>query len=92
MPIIAGLMPVTNMDTIARSEQLSGAPFPAALAQRFDAVKDDPKAVRALGIEQATLLSQRLIDEGAPGLHFITFNFSKATREVYAGLSVPARV
>ncbi len=90
--IIAGLMPVTNMNTIARSEQLSGAPFPAALAKRFDAVKDDPKAVRALGIEQATLLAQRLIDEGAPGLHFITFNFSKATREVYAGLSIPARV
>jgi methylenetetrahydrofolate reductase (NADPH) len=91
-PIIAGLMPVTNMNTIARSEQLSGAPFPAALARRFDAVKEDPKAVRALGIEQATLLAQRLIDEGAPGLHFITFNFSKATREVYAGLSIPARV
>jgi methylenetetrahydrofolate reductase (NADH) len=91
-PIIAGIMPVTNMNTIARSQQLSGAPFPARLLEAFDAVADDPKAVRALGIEQATLLAQRLLDEGAPGLHFITFNFSKATREVLAELSVPARV
>ncbi len=87
-PIIAGLMPVTNMNTIARSEQLSGAPFPPALAARFAEVADDPAAVRALGIEQATELSQRLLDEGAPGLHFITFNYSKATREVLGALSL----
>jgi methylenetetrahydrofolate reductase (NADPH) len=91
-PIIAGLMPVTNMSTIARSEQLSGAPFPPALAARFAEVADDPAAVRALGIEEATKLAQRLLDEGAPGLHFITFNFSKATREVMGGLSLPAPV
>jgi methylenetetrahydrofolate reductase (NADPH) len=92
VPIIAGLMPVTNMNTIARSEQLSGAPFPPALAAKFEAIADDPKAVRALGIEEAIRLAQRLVDEGAPGLHFITFNFSKATREVMAELSLPARV
>ena len=57
-------MPVTNVKTIARSEQLSGAPFPAHLAAQFDAVADDPKAVRALGIEQAAALGQRLLDEG----------------------------
>jgi methylenetetrahydrofolate reductase (NADPH) len=91
-PIIAGIMPVTTMNTIARSEQLSGAPFPPHLLSRFEAVADDPKAVRSLGIEQATELAQRLLDEGAPGLHFITFNFSKATREVLGGLSMPARV
>jgi methylenetetrahydrofolate reductase (NADPH) len=91
-PIIAGLMPVTTMNTIARSEQLSGAPFPPALAARFAQVADDPAAVRALGIEQAILLAQRLVDEGAPGLHFITFNFSKATREVLAEVSLPAAV
>jgi methylenetetrahydrofolate reductase (NADPH) len=61
-------------------------------AKQFDAVADDPKAVRALGIEQAAALAQRLLDEGVPGLHFITFNFSKATREVMAQLSIPAAV
>jgi methylenetetrahydrofolate reductase (NADPH) len=92
VPIIAGLMPVTTMRTIERSQQLSGAPFPAALGAQFAAVADDPAAVRALGIEQATVLSQRLLDEGAPGLHFITFNFAKATREVMANLSLPTPV
>jgi methylenetetrahydrofolate reductase (NADPH) len=92
VPIIAGLMPVTNMGTIARSEQLSGAPFPAALAAKFEAIADDPKAVRALGIEEASALTQRLLDEGAPGIHFYTLNRSKATREVWTNLSLPARI
>jgi methylenetetrahydrofolate reductase (NADPH) len=92
VPIIPGIMPVTNMATIGRSEQLSGAPFPAGLAAKFDAIADDPKAVRELGINQAIGLAQRLVDEGAPGLHFITMNFSKATREVMAEVSLPAQV
>lgn len=87
-PILAGVMPVTNMGTIARSEQLSGAPFPPALAAQFDAVADDPAAVRALGIEQTILLCRRLLDEGVPGVHFITFNWSKATREVWTSLGL----
>ena len=91
-PIIPGIMPVTTMNTIHRSEQLSGAPFPAHLLEQFDAVRDDAPAVRALGIEQGIALAQRLVDEGAPGLHFITMNFSRATREVLGELSIPARV
>ncbi|MEO3789924.1 methylenetetrahydrofolate reductase [NAD(P)H] [Nonomuraea sp. B10E15] len=86
-PIIPCIMPVTQMSTIARSEQLSGAPFPPRLAARFEAVKDDPAAVRRLGIEHGAELCQRLLDEGAPGIHFITFNRSSATREVFQRLS-----
>jgi methylenetetrahydrofolate reductase (NADPH) len=92
VPIIPGIMPVTNMATIARSEQLSGAPFPAGLGAKFDAVADDAAAVRELGIAEAIRLAQRLLDEGAPGLHFITMNFAKATREVLAEVSMPAAV
>jgi methylenetetrahydrofolate reductase (NADPH) len=83
VPIIAGVMPVTNLATIARSEALSGAPFPPKLAAKFQALVDDPAAVRALGIEQASQLSRTLLDEGVPGIHFITFNRSKAIREVW---------
>ncbi|AQZ64871.1 5,10-methylenetetrahydrofolate reductase [[Actinomadura] parvosata subsp. kistnae] len=90
-PIIPCIMPVTQMSTIARSEQLSGAPFPPDVAARFEAVKDDPAAVRQLGIEHGAELCQRLLDEGAPGIHFITFNRSSASREVFQRLErVPA--
>ena len=89
-PILAGVMPVTTMRTIERSAQLSGAPFPAALAARFAAVADDPQAVRKLGIEQITGLCRRLLDEGVPGVHFYTLNWSKATREVWQNLELSA--
>lgn len=85
-PIIAGLMPVTNMGIIQRSEQFTGAAFPAELGKRFAAVADDPGAVRKLGIEETSRMAQRLLDEGAPGIHFYTLNRSKATREVWGNL------
>ncbi|HEY0169032.1 MAG TPA: methylenetetrahydrofolate reductase [NAD(P)H] [Jatrophihabitans sp.] len=86
VPIIAGLMPVTNMGTIDRSEQFTGAPFPADLGARFAKIADDPKAVRELGISETSKLAQRLIEEGVPGIHFYTLNRSRATREVWANL------
>ena len=90
-PIVAGIMPVTSMRTIERSEQLSGAPFPPALAAQFERIADDPAAVRRLGIEQAGALCERLLAEGAPGIHFITLNRSTATREVWQQLALGAR-
>ncbi|MFC5754033.1 methylenetetrahydrofolate reductase [NAD(P)H] [Actinomadura rugatobispora] len=83
VPIIPGIMPVTQMSTIERSEQLSGAPFPPEVRERFDAVADDPEAVRRLGVEHAAELCRELLEQDAPGIHFITFNKSTATREVY---------
>jgi methylenetetrahydrofolate reductase (NADPH) len=91
-PIVPGIMPVTKMATIQRSEQLSGAPFPPGLAAQFDRVADDPDAVRRLGIEQASRLCERLLAEGAPGIHFITLNRSTATREVWQNLAIQAHV
>jgi methylenetetrahydrofolate reductase (NADPH) len=88
VPIIPGIMPVTQLSTIERSEQLSGAPFPPELAARFAAVADDPEAVRRLGIDQAVDLCRRLLAEGVPGIHFITFNKSTATSEVYSRLEL----
>ncbi len=90
VPIIAGIMPITNVRGIERSAQLSGAAFPAELAAELHAVEDDPAAVRRLGVEHATALCRRLLAEGAPGLHFYTLNRSTATREVYAALGLGA--
>ncbi|WP_239522187.1 methylenetetrahydrofolate reductase [NAD(P)H] [Geodermatophilus sabuli] len=90
VPIIAGVMPVTNARQIARIVQLSGQAFPTELAARFAALDGDrpadQAAVRAFGVEMATELSQTLLDEGAPGLHLITMNRAAATREVCANL------
>ncbi|MCU0265521.1 MAG: methylenetetrahydrofolate reductase [NAD(P)H] [Actinomycetia bacterium] len=91
VPIIPGLMPVTNVRQIERFAQLSGTAFPPDLATRLRAVQDDPTAVRAIGVEVACDLAEQLLGGGAPGLHFYTLNRSTATREIAhaLGLSGP---
>lgn len=84
MPILPGIMPLTNVRQIERFALLSGAAFPAELAQRFLAHAEDPEAVRELGIEAASELCEQVLAEGAPGLHFYTLNRSTATREICA--------
>ena len=97
VPIIAGVMPVTNVRMINRIVELSGQAFPEELAERFAALDGDTPearaAVRALGVEVASELCSRLLAEGVPGIHFITMNRSTATREIYANLGAltPAR-
>jgi methylenetetrahydrofolate reductase (NADPH) len=86
LPIIPGLMPVTNFAQVRRMAELSGTPLPAAVVARLEAVAGDPGAIREVGVQIATELSLRLLAEGAPGLHFYTMNRSPATLEVYANL------
>lgn len=88
VPIIPGIMPVTNVRQVERFSVLSGAEFPPDLAARLHAVEDDPATVRAIGVAHAVALSDRLLAEGVPGLHFYTFNNSAATREIYASLGL----
>ena len=87
-PIIPGIMPVTNRSQVQRMAELSGAAFPAWLADRLDGV-DDPDEVRRIGVDAATELCAELLAAGAPGLHFYTLNRSTATREIYANLGLP---
>jgi methylenetetrahydrofolate reductase (NADPH) len=86
IPIIPGIMPITNLNSIRRMSELSGREIPAEVVARVAAHEGDPAAVRAEGIAVATELCDELLAGGAPGLHFFTLNRSKATREIYAGL------
>ncbi len=88
VPIIPGIMPVTNVAQIQRMAMLSGAAFPADLAAELHAVEHDPDAVRRVGVDAATQMCDRLLAEGAPGLHFITLNRSTATREIWSRLGL----
>lgn len=90
MPIIPGIMPLTNIRQIERFSQLNGAALPDWLLQRLEPVADDPAGVRRVGIEVASELSRRLLEGGAPGLHFYTLNRSTATLEVFGNLDVAA--
>ena len=92
VPVLPGIMPVTQLASIERMAQLSGAAFPVALADRLHAVQDDPAAVREVGVQVATELCEVLLAEGAPGLHFITLNRSTATREVWSRLGLAGQV
>jgi methylenetetrahydrofolate reductase (NADPH) len=88
IPILPGIMPVTNVGQIKRFAELSGAAFPAALAERLEAVADNPAEVRRIGVEVAGELCARVLAGGAPGLHFYTLNRSTSTLEIYRQLGL----
>jgi len=86
VPIIPGIMPITNVAQIERFTSMCGARIPAALQARLNAVRNDEPAVRAVGIEHATAQCQDLLARGAPGIHFYTLNQSPATRAIFQQL------
>lgn len=86
MPIIPGIMPITNIKQIQRFADLSGAPVPEQVVDRLQAVADDPAEVRKVGGRIATEIAVTLLRGDAPGLQFFTQNRSLATREIFANL------
>lgn len=86
IPIIPGIMPVTNLKQVSRFAELSGADLPDRVVERLNAVGDDPAEVRRVGIQIGVELSEELLAGGVPGLHFYTQNRSRATREIRASL------
>ena len=86
LPIIPGILPVTNVKQLVRMSELSGTEIPAKIFERFSAIEADQEAVQKLGIEIATDLCEQLLELGVPGLHFYTMNTSSATLEIYRKL------
>ena len=90
VPIIPGIMPITDVNQIKRITGMCGASIPAELLHELDLRSDQPDAVSDLGVAHATLQCADLLANGAPGIHFYTLNRSPATRAILSALRILA--
>jgi len=88
LPIVPGLMPVTNAAQVERFTKMCGSRIPQELYRRLRVVSADPAAVVATGVQWAVDQGRELLEMGAPGLHFYTLNRSSATLAVHAALGL----
>jgi len=94
VPIIAGIMPITNVAQVERFTKVCGAALPAPLLAELQRLRDDHHAVLSLGVAYATAQCLELLQRGAPGIHFYTLNQSPATRTILKAIQTvypPAR-
>ena len=90
IPIVPGIMPIWDYPKVARFAAGCGAEIPLWLKKRMEAYGDDAGSQRELGIEFVTDLCQRLLDAGAPGLHFYALNRAEPTSTIWSNLGLPA--
>lgn len=88
VPIVPGLMPVSNVGQIKRIAKMCGAYFPPEFVSALENLQDDPEAVVQLGIAQATAQAMELLAGGAPGIHFYTLNRSPSTLAILSALKL----
>jgi methylenetetrahydrofolate reductase (NADPH) len=86
VPIVPGIMPVTNVEQLERFTSMCGASIPTDLKVRLERVRDDPQVVMNVGIDHATAQCAELLRGGAPGIHFYTLNQSPSARAVFENL------
>jgi methylenetetrahydrofolate reductase (NADPH) len=88
VPIIPGIMPITQVGQIERMAKMCGASIPPELRRELHARGEDPEAVLDFGVAYATLQCAELLAAGAPGIHFYTLNRSPATRAILSALKL----
>jgi methylenetetrahydrofolate reductase (NADPH) len=88
VPILPGIMPITDVSQIKTITGMCGASIPAELLEQLDLRAHDPEAVRGIGVSYATLQCAELLARGAPGIHFYTLNRSPATRAILSSLKL----
>lgn len=86
VPIIPGIMPITNVAQIKRFTEMCGATIPPLLYAELHRLRDDPHAVLSMGVAHATAQCVELLQRGAPGIHFYTLNQSPATRTILTAI------
>jgi len=91
VPILPGIMPITNYDQIDRFTRQCGAAIPPSLRAELELRRDDPNAIVDLGVAYMTLQVADLLARGAPGVHFYTLNRSPATRAVVSAMMAARR-
>lgn len=88
VPIVPGIMPITNYSSLARFSDACGAEIPRWIRKRLEAYGDDLDSIQAFGAEVVTALCRQLLDGGAPGLHFYTMNQSGSVKEICSALGI----
>jgi methylenetetrahydrofolate reductase (NADPH) len=86
VPIVPGIMPITNYEQVTRFTRMCGATVPMRLGLQLERVKDQPDALVQLGVAHATVQCMELLQRGVPGIHFYTLNKSPATRMIVSAL------
>jgi methylenetetrahydrofolate reductase (NADPH) len=88
-PIVPGVMPITNFAQLARFSDACGAEIPRWMRRRLEGLGDDRASIRAFGLDVMASLCERLLAEGAPGLHFYTMNLAEPTLAIWSRLGLP---
>ena len=86
IPIVPGVMPITNYQNLARFSDMCGAEIPRWLRKRLEDFGDDAESLRAFGVQATTELCKTLLEQGAPGLHFYSMNRADPTQAVWREL------
>ena len=86
LPVMPGVMPMTNVEQIERFTAMCGASIPPPLRAAMEVRRDDPESALQLGVAYAGLQCADLLRRGAPGIHFYTLNRSPSTRAILAAL------
>ncbi len=90
IPIVPGIMPISNYTQLKRFSDMCGAEIPRWIAKRLQTFGDDADAIREFGTDVVASLCRKLLDGGAPGLHFYTLNRAKATIGILERLVLPS--
>jgi len=91
IPIVPGVMPITNSTQLMRFSDMCGAEIPRWIVSRLRDFGDDRASIRAFGIDVTTQLCARLLDQGAPGLHLYSMNQAEASQAVWTNLGLGGR-